>query len=201
MKARDWRRYLEDQRRDHDKLIFTVTELANAADISRQALNVELGRLRKYGLIERYARGLYGPPGGVSPETLLPELDAHAYITGSYALFLHHIVAQVPVRITCFTDRRHGKARVRETPAGTFCFVCVGAPVYTPPSEEIIACPEQALCDYIYVCRRGGTDPLAQASFRNLKRLRSSRLRDLLARYPRTVAADIQSRLLTLTNI
>ena len=196
MKARDWSRYLEEQSREHGKRLFTITELANVARTSIGNLNVELSRLRKYGIIERYGRGIYGLPGINSPEVLLSELDSHAYITGGSALFLHHLISQIPVQITAFTDRRHGKARIRMTPMGAFRFVSVRAPIYAPPADGIIAGAEQALCDFVYLSRRDGTDPNIQVSFRNLDRISFPLLKDLLKYYPGTVARQIQEELM-----
>lgn len=192
MKAREWSLYLEEQRRRHGKLLFTITELAHVARTSRRSLNVELSRLLEYGLIERYTRGIYGLPGIVFPEMLLPQLDSQAYITGEYALFHHHLIAQVPVRITCFTGRRHGKALLRPTPVGIFQFVSIKAPVYSPPRDGIIAEAEQAILDFVYLSRRSGSDPNGQVSFRNLDRLLLPRIQDLLSRYPQTVGRSIR---------
>ena len=90
MKANAWRKFLEEQRDRHGKVLFTVTELANVAGTSRAALNVELTRLRNQEIIAKYAHGLYGLPGAVSPQVLVPAIDSHAYITGHYALYGHH---------------------------------------------------------------------------------------------------------------
>ncbi|HDL64984.1 MAG TPA: hypothetical protein ENH12_06300 [Proteobacteria bacterium] len=195
MKARDWSRYLEEQSRKHGKLLFKNTELANVARTTIGSLNVELSRLRKYGVIERYGRGVYGLPGITSPEILLPELDSHAYITGGSALFFHNLISQVPVQITSFTDRRHGNARVRMTPMGSFRFVSVRVPIYAPPEDGVIAGPEQALCDFVYLSRRDGTDPNTQVSFRNLDRIPLPRLKDLLNHYPGTVGRQIREEM------
>ena len=195
MKAIDWSRYLEEQRREQGKFLFTITELANVARTSIGNLNVELSRLRKYGVIERYARGIYGLPGINSPETLLSELDSHAYITSGSALFFHNLISQIPVQITSFTDRRHGAARVRMTPMGAYRFVSVRSPIYAPPEDGVIAGAEQALCDYVYLSRRAGADPKTQVSFRNLDRISPSRLSDFLNHYPGTVGRQIREEM------
>ena len=106
MRANAWRKYLEEQRERHGKVLYTLTELANVAGTTQAALNVELARLRRQEIIVRYSHGLYGVPGAVSPQVLVSVIDSHAYITGHYALFAHQMVAQMPVAITCFTDRR-----------------------------------------------------------------------------------------------
>ncbi|MCX6349494.1 MAG: hypothetical protein NTV79_08360 [Candidatus Aureabacteria bacterium] len=191
MKAREWQSYLEEQLRVHDKRLFTVTELANAAGTSLSAVNVELARLRKYGIIVRYSQGIYGLPGIATPEILLPALDPHAYLTGGYALFRRHLAAQIPSRLLCFTDRRHGQARVRRTEAGTFQFVCAQPPVYHPPASGAVAEAEEALCDFVYISRRSGAAPEALVSFRNRERIRPARLRSALKRYPKTVGIRV----------
>jgi predicted transcriptional regulator of viral defense system len=193
MKAAEWREFLEEQNRRHGKVLFSVTELANAALVSRGALNVELSRLRRQGVIERYAHGRYGMPGAVTPEALLAAIDSHAYITGMSALYAHNMVLQSPSRITCFTDRRSPRARERNTPVGRFFFVCVRSSVYAPPSGTVVAPPEQALCDFIYLLRRAGVRAEGQATFRNLERLNMAKMERVLERYPATVAAQISS--------
>ena len=154
MRANAWRRFFEEQRNRHGKVLFTVTELANVAGTSRAALNVELARLRDQEIITQYAHGLYGLPGAVAPQVLVPTIDSHAYITGHYALYGYNLATQSPVAITCFTDRRSPRARERVTPVGRLVFVCVRSGVYFPVSEGAIAPPAQALCDYVYLSRR-----------------------------------------------
>lgn len=191
MKAREWQSYLEEQRRAHGKIVFTTTELANVAGRSPHALNVELNRLVSYGVIERYAHGRYGLPGLATPELLLPSLDPTAYITGSRALFHHRLITQAPVRITCFSARRHGRARLRSTSAGDCVLVCVCPPIYAPPREGVYAGPEQALCDFFYMGLRSGLNAGGQVTFRNVREIRRSRLSRLLRRYPATVRTRI----------
>lgn len=187
MKALEWQRYFETQRRLHGKTVFTVTELANASGSTPHVLNVELDRLCQKGIVVRYARGRYGLPEAVTPETLLPALDTAAYITGAFALHRHNLITQVPVGITCFTNRRHNRSRVRETPVGRFTFVCVQPPIYTPPSEGALAGHEQALCDYIFLMRRRGVAPESQVTFRRLETLHATALQECAARYPKTI--------------
>ena len=191
MKSNAWRQFLDEQRVRHRKVLYTVTELANVADTSRSALNVELSRLREQGMLQKYAHGLYGPPGSVTVEMLVPAIDPHAYITGHYALRSHNLVTQLPTAITCFTDRRSPRARQRITPVGRLVFVCVRSPVYCPDPENVIVSPGQALCDYVYLSRRQGVRPEAVVSFRNFQHLQVSDLSEILVRYPRTVQEHV----------
>ena len=192
MKSREWREFLEAEKRLHGKTLFTVTELANVAGASREALNVELSRLRRQGVIVRYAQGQYGLAGAVTLEALLRAIDSHAYMTGLHALHAHNLVTQVPATITCFTDRRSPRARIRRTPLGRFVFSCVRSRVYCPPGGGVLAKPEQALCDFVYLCRRQRVPAEGQVSFRGLRRLRKARLSGILKRYPATVQEEVR---------
>jgi hypothetical protein len=194
VKALAWWKFLEEQRDRHGKVLFTVTELANVAGASRAALNVELARLRSQEIIAKYAHGLYGLPGAVSPEVLVPAIDSHAYITGHYALYRHNLVPQTPTSITCFTDRRSARARERATPLGHLLFVCVRSEVYFPVSDGSIAPPAQALCDYVYLLRRQGTAPEALVTFRGLARVRDTDFLATLRRYPVSVQKHVERR-------
>jgi hypothetical protein len=199
MTALQWHEYLEQAgRRDH-KTVFTVTELANIANVAAHSLNVQLGRLVGQGVIVRYASGKYGLPGRVSPEDLVGFLDSGAYITGLSALYRHNLVTQRPTTITCFTNRRHNRSRIRKTPIGTFSFVCVSARIYHPPAEGSIAPAEQAFCDWLYLCSRKKVAPESQVTFCPLAGLSQEVLVDLLTRYPGTVAREA-ARILTQTD-
>jgi hypothetical protein len=187
MKALQWQQFFQAQREQHGKRVFTVTELANAAQISRGVLNVEMSRLMKRGLVMRYAQGRYGPVEGVSPEDVLPFVDSSAYLTGLYALHRHNLVTQVPSEVTCFTARRHNRSRERLSPLGKFVFICVSPRIYARPAKGLMAPPEQALCDFLHLARRRSLEPLALVTFRNLDRLNPQRLNRILSRYPQTV--------------
>ena len=127
MKTLDWQNFFAEQRAAHGKVVFSVAELANAAQTTLHAVNTELGRLLRRGMITRYAHGRYGPVQGVAPEDILPAVDAGAYITGFDALFRYHLVAQAPTEVTCFTNRRHNRKTDRVTPAGKLRFIRVPA--------------------------------------------------------------------------
>ncbi|MFH0983245.1 MAG: hypothetical protein V2A79_17130 [Planctomycetota bacterium] len=185
MKTRDWQKLFGEQSR-LGKQLFTTTELANATGTPRRVINVEMVRLVRYGVVNRYARGLYGLPENVSLEKLVAALDPYAYVTGMYALVRHGLVTQVPAVVTCFTVRRHYH-REWETPAGRIEFVCVKPPVYRREVEGT-AGPEQALCDFVYLALRRGTDPRSLATFRRLTTLKPSLLSRVVKRYPSTVA-------------
>lgn len=185
MRALAWQQFFAEQRERHGKEIFSVPELANAAQTSLHAINTELGRLAKRGLITRYAQGLYGPPQGVEAQIVIESIDSSAYLTGFYALFLKHMVTQVPTEITCFTNRRHNRRADRVTPAGRLDFICVPACIYRKPLGATSA--EQAFCDFCWLTVRAGIEPQSLVTFQNLQRLKRERLRSYLKNYPEKV--------------
>lgn len=192
MKALEWQQFFQVQREQHGKRVFTVTELANAAQASPGVLSVQMARLLKRGLVLRYAQGRYGPATGVSLEDVLPLVDLSAYATGFYALSRHNLVTQVPFEITCFTNRRHNRSRERQSPLGKLVFVCVSPRVYARPANGLIASPEQAFCDFLYVTGRKSLAAETLVTFRNLGSLRRRSLDRILARYPQTVTEAVR---------
>ena len=191
MKAIDWQQFLHEQRDRYGKVVFSPTELANASSQEWPALKGALSRLVAQGVIERYVEGRYGLPRAVAVEDLVRSLDPAAYVSGIYALYRHQLITQVPTEIHCFTDRRHNRSRVRASSLGRIVFVCVTGPVYAYPNQDIIAPPEQALCDYVYLCRKQGIDSSSVVTFRNLNRLDIEKLRAHLSRYPKTVSKEV----------
>jgi hypothetical protein len=187
MKAQDWQNFFAEQRASHGKVVFSVTELANAARTTLHALNTELGRLVRRGIIARYAQGQYGPVQDVAPEDLVSQIDSGAYITAFSALFRHHLLTQAPNEVTCFTDRRHNRMTDRITPAGKLRFIRVPSAIYAKPPQRVLVSPEQALCDFAWLSLRDGIEPQSLVTFRNLDSLNHRRLKQILRRYPEKV--------------
>jgi hypothetical protein len=193
MKTLEWQSFFAEQRARHGKVVFSVAELANAAHTTLHAVNTELGRLTRRGLITRYAHGRYGPAENVAPEDILPQVDPGAYITGFHALHRHHLVTQVPTEVTCFTNRRHNRRADRITPAGKLRFIRVPATVYAKAADQALAPPEQALCDFVWLNLRGGFEPQSLVTFRNLNALNHRRLDQILRRYPQPVRNTVKT--------
>ena len=156
-----------------------------------KSLGVALQRLVKKGVLVRYASARYGLPGAVAPEELVPTLDSSAYLTGLFALYRHRMVTQMPAEIVCFSGRRHNRSRVRQTPLGRMVFICVESESYAMPREGVLASPEQALCDYVFLCRKRGVAAASLVTFRNLDRLDSSVLDATLPRYSAAVRREV----------
>jgi hypothetical protein len=191
MKTLEWQNFFAEQRELHGKLVFSVAELANAAQTTLHAVNTELGRLVRRGLITRYAHGRYGLTQGVAPEDILSALDPGAYITGFYALFRRHLVTQVPTEITCFTNRRHNRRAEGPAPLGKLRFIRIPDRLYAKPGEHVLAPAEQALCDFTWLNLRDGVEPQSLVTFQNLHALSHGRLDKVLRRYPENVRSTI----------
>lgn len=187
MKTLEWQHFFAEQSAQHGKVVFSVAELANAARTTLHAVNTELGRLVRRGIIHRYAHGRYGLARGVDPEQILAAVDPGGYVTGFCSLYRHHLVTQVPTEVTCFTNRRHNRKPDRITPAGRLRFVRVPAGLYAKPAKSIITSAEQALCDFTWLNLRDSVDPQSLVTFQNLERLNSRRLQKALRRYPQPV--------------
>lgn len=190
MKTTDWQKFFVQQQAEEGKRVFSVAELANAADASAAVINVALARLVRQGIIRRYVPGKYGLPDGVSAEDLVAAIDSDAYVTGAAALASKGFITQVPRVIECFTRRRHNRSRQRKSALGTLVFVCVSPKIHSQPTSGL-ASPAQALCDLCYTSLRRGLDPRSLYTFRKLDSLNLPG--ELLGRYPRTVRDGVAS--------
>ncbi len=192
MQAIDWQKALQKQRDKYGKVVFTVTELSNMSSLAPKSLKGALSRLAKRGIIQHYTKGRYGLPGAARVEDLVHSIDPSAYVTGMYALYQHQLITQAPTEVSCFTNHRHNRSRVRVTPLGHIVFVCVTGSVYSHPQKNIVVSPEQAICDFVHLCRKRGVSPPDIVTFRNLHRLDSDLLQGRLKKYPTTVKDDIK---------
>jgi len=193
MKMLEWQKFLIEQKEAHGKVLFSVAELANAANTNLHSLNTQLGRLIKRGIMARYAKGFYGTTKGAQPEQLIPLIDRTAYITGFSTLFHHHLVTQVPFQVTCFSNRRHNRKLQGSLGPWRLKFITVTHPIYSMPKESVFASREQALCDFVWLCLRERVRPENLVTFRNLDRLNMLKLRTQLKRYPEKVREIISS--------
>jgi hypothetical protein len=115
------------------------------------------------GLIKRAARGLWYVPSdsrftAFSLVTFLPGKH-RAYVSFLSALHLHGMIEQIPQIIYAATT---GPTRVKKTPAGTYSFHRIqpdfftGFDWYRDRRDFLIATPEKALVDSLYLSSRRG---------------------------------------------
>jgi hypothetical protein len=184
-----WIKVLERQSKELNKPVFSVTELTALAGLKRPSLSVQLSRLTKAGIFIRYGHGLYGI-ADYPPEQIIGFLDAAAYCTGHYALFTYGMITQTPAVVTCFTNKHHGRSRIMSIGAHTCEFVMPSARIYSHPESGALASPEQAFCDFIFMCRNRGIAPAGVVTLRKLATLNRQEIKRLLKNYPATVREE-----------
>jgi hypothetical protein len=184
-----WIKTLEHQSRDLNKPVFSITELTALSGLKRSSLSVQLSRLTKAGVFVRLGHGLYGVEEQ-PPELIIGYLDPSAYCTGHYALFKYGMITQSPTVITCFTNKHHGRSRIMSVGARTFEFVKPAPDIYRHPASRALAPPQQAFCDFVFVCRNRGVSPASIVTLRKLSNLNMQEIRRLLANYPATVRSE-----------
>jgi hypothetical protein len=185
-----WIRFLEDQKRQ-GKSVFTLTELAHAAGSSLAVARVTAHRLAVRGVLDRVGHGRYALPNTLSVVDTVRAMDSGAYVTAEGALYLHGMATQVPQSWTCFTNKRHGRSRVRSSASGRITFVCVIPRIYRRPDDAALAPPEQALCDFVHVAMRSGVTPESLLTLRHLERLNPKLLRATAKRYGERVEVHV----------
>ncbi len=143
--------------------VFTTREIALLAGGSLSAVSHSLKRMERQEIVRGVARGLWCDPADprFTPFLLVPFLAGghQAYVSFLSALNLHGMIEQIPHNVFCATT---GHTRLRRTPVGTFSFHRIhpnffaGFDWYRGGREFLIATPEKALVDSLYVSSRRG---------------------------------------------
>lgn len=119
--------------------------------------------MERQGIARGVVRGLWCDPSDprFTPFLLVPFLAGshQAYVSFLSALNLHGMIEQIPHSIFCATT---GHTRLRRTPVGTFSFHRIhpnffaGFDWYHGGREFLVAAPEKALVDSLYLSSRRG---------------------------------------------
>ncbi len=143
--------------------MFTSREIALLAGRSVSATAHALKRMEREDLIRRVAHGLWcnATDPRFSPFLLVPFLAGthQAYVSFLSALHLHGMIEQIPQTVYAATT---GHTRVKKTPLGTYSFhridprFFVGFDWYRGGRDFLIASPEKALVDSLYLSSRRG---------------------------------------------
>ncbi len=143
--------------------VFTTREVAALRGSSIAATSQSLTRLQAQGRVVRVARGVWCDPEDprFTPFALVHFLTgAHpAYLSFVSALHLHGVVEQIPQVVYAATT---GHTSRKRTPVGTYSFHRIGPDFfngfhwYRGRNEFLIAEPEKALIDSLYVASRRG---------------------------------------------
>lgn len=149
--------------RELGRPVFTTREVAAIRGASVAATSQTLRRLETDGRVVRVARGVWCDPEdpGFTPFALVHALAGihPAYVSFVSALHLHGIVEQIPQVVYAATT---GHTARRRTPVGTYSFHRIeprffdGYDWYRGGHDFLIATPEKALIDSLYLASRKG---------------------------------------------
>jgi len=149
--------------RSIDHPIFTTGEIARLARTATSVTTRVLTAMAARGEVRHAGRGVWYQPQDprFSVYALVHYLSggSRAYVSFLSALHLHGIVAQIPQVVFAATT---GHTKVRRTPAGTISFHRItpalfgGFDWYRGERQFLIATPEKALIDSLYLSSRKG---------------------------------------------
>jgi predicted transcriptional regulator of viral defense system len=178
-------------RLDDVALRYNVPEI-----IARNALRRYEGR----GLVEHVSNKVYinRLNQNFSPRELVNILRPDSYVSLESALVDYGVTSQSPAILTCVTT---GYPKTFRSSAVTVSYRKISKDLYWGFEEKrtryntyLIALPEKALLDWIYLSRQEGLPtPLDEI---NLQFLNRQKLRELAERFPRTVQEIVKQLLL-----
>ena len=166
---------------------FHLSDLMKLGELTRETARKNAQRLLAKGFLLRVGPELYA--NGLS----LPTIEAAAcvlrvaYVSFEHALFLHGVLDQAPYLVTCATLGRPGRVK---TALGEIEYHRIAPRLFTgfePSAGVLLATPEKALLDLVYLRLRRGEEPLAGEW--NPDELNCVALATLAMNYPRTVGA------------
>ena len=148
----------------HQEFIFTTNSYARSNNLELSAAAKQLSRLYKKHLIEKVTRGIWVNINHpyFSPLVAVPYLlgKEQGYISFLTALHSYGIISQIPSKIQIATTGHH---RELKSPIGYFEFIHLvprmmkeGIKWSDSKSNYLIASPEKALLDTLYISTRKG---------------------------------------------
>ena len=175
-------------------------ELARKYKLSEAAVRNALRRHEERGLVERVSRKIYinHLNQQFSPRDLVNVLRPESYISLESAMVEKGVTSQSPSVLTCVTP---GYPQSFRTKSVAVVYRKISSDLYwgyeekaTRYNKYLIAEPEKALLDWIYLTRQEGLPtPVDELQ---LQFLNPAKLRKYAERFPRTVQAAIKDLLL-----
>ncbi|HEX7395575.1 MAG TPA: hypothetical protein VF313_11665 [Anaerolineaceae bacterium] len=167
-----------------DEPVFETAFLL-AGEVNPNIVRLQLTRWTKNGRIYQLRRGLYAiapPYQKVKPHPFLiaNRMQRASYVSGQSALAFYGLIPDI---VNATLSMTAGRPERRETPLGVFEFRHIKPDLLrgyqmidlglTQPSQQaLVATPEKALLDLIYLQPGGGTpDYLRELRLQNLERL------------------------------
>jgi predicted transcriptional regulator of viral defense system len=194
----NWTNILTDEARRN--CILRSDELARRHELSEAVVRNALRRYETRGLLERVSTKIYinHLNQQFSPRDLVNVLRPQSYISLESAMVDKGITSQSPSVLTCVTP---GYPQSFRTKSVSIVYRKISPDLYWGYEEKatrynryLIAEPEKALLDWIYLSRQEGLPtPLDEL---HLQFLAPAKLREYAQRFPRTVNEAIKDLLL-----
>jgi predicted transcriptional regulator of viral defense system len=159
----DWAKVLTNEARGSDVIL--ASELANKYKLPVPSVQKALLRLRDRGLVSRVAEGVYANKlvRDVAAADFIRILRPNSYVSLESALSHWGLSTQSPVALTCVTT---GKPKEYRVPEFEIRFKTISRKLYWGFAEKqtryttyLLAEPEKALLDWIYLSLQGGSRP------------------------------------------
>ena len=194
----NWTTILTEEARRN--CILRSDELARRRKLSEIAVGDALRRYETRGLVERVSTKIYinHLNQQFSPRDLVNVLRPESYISLESAMVEKGVTSQSPSVLTCVTP---GYPQSFRTKSVAIVYRKISPDLYwgyeqkaTRYNKYLIAEPEKALLDWIYLTRQEGLPtPFDEL---HLQFLSAAKLRKYAERFPRTVQAAIKDLLL-----
>lgn len=190
----NWTAILSEEARRNS--ILRSDELARRHKLSESAVRSALRRYEEQGLVERVSTKLFinRLNQQFSPRDLVNVLRPQSYISLESALVENGITSQSPSVLTCVTP---GYPQTFRSPSASIVYRKISPELYwgfegkaTRYNKYLIAGPEKALLDWVYLNRQEGL-PTPLDEFQ-LQFLNPAKLREYAERFPRTVRETIK---------
>lgn len=195
----DWTAVIKDEAEKSS--VLRADELAQKYHVCSPAVTQALSRQSARGLVEHVGRKVYFNRLALeaSPKDLVNVLRKRAYISLDSALREYGISTQSPRILTCVTVER---PYVFKGDSIAITYRGINRDLYWGFKEKksryssyLIAEPEKAVLDWVYLHLRDGVEPaLDELDFRHVSR---SRLLEYAQRFPGTVLKRLLPELIT----
>lgn len=197
----NWTDILTDEARKNS--VLQTDALVRRYELSEPAVRNALRRYESKGLVERISTKIYINHFNqhFSPRDLVNTLRPNSYISLESALVDRGVITQNPSVLTCVTP---GYPQTFRGNSVIIVYRKISPDLYwgfeektTRYNKYLIAEPEKALLDWVYLTRQEGLPtPLDEV---NLQFLNPSRLRGYAEKFPKTVNETIKDLLLEKT--
>jgi predicted transcriptional regulator of viral defense system len=194
----NWTTILADEARRNP--VIRSDELARGRRISDAAVRNALRRHERQGLVERISKRIYVNHLNqqFSPRDLVNILRPRSYISLESVMAEHGITTQSPFLLTCVTP---GYPQSFPAKSGGIVYRKISPELYwgykqkaTRYNHYLIAEPEKALLDWIYLTRQEGLP--VDFDELQLQFIDAAKLRKYAERFPRTVGTAVKELLL-----